>query len=106
MVKIICPECHSHDIVKKGFRYNASGKKQKFQCKKCKTWFVFDDGFKGMRKPKEVIVKAIHQINDGLSLSKVKNQLYQHENISVSRAGILYWVKKYSSYIKKTSSRL
>jgi len=56
-----------------------------------------------MRKPKEAIVKAIHQINDGLSLSKVQNHLYQHDNLKVSRAGILYWVKKYSGLIKKKS---
>jgi len=102
--KIRCPECRSHDIARKGFRYNQSGKKQKYQCTSCKFWFVYDDGFKRMRKSKEAIVRAIHQVNDGLSLSKVKNHLYQHDNVSISRAGILHWVKKYSKVIKKTSS--
>jgi len=58
-----------------------------------------------MRKPKEAIVRAIHQLNDGLSLSKVKNHLHQHDKVDISRAGILYWVKKYSDLIKKTSPR-
>jgi len=98
---IICPNCNSSKVAKKGFRYNQCGKKQKYQCTECKTWFVYDDGFKRMRKPKEAIVKAIHQINDGLSLSKVQNHLYQHDNLAVSRTGILYWVKKYSDLIKK-----
>ena len=70
MVKIMCSKCHSNDIAKKGFRYNQSGKKQKYQCTECKAWFVYDDGFKRMRKPKEAIVRAIHQVNDSMSLSK------------------------------------
>jgi len=103
MVSIRCPKCKSETIARKGFRHNQSGKKQKYQCTKkdCKTWFVYDDGFKRMRKPKEAIVRAIHQLNDGLSLSKVKNHLHQHDNVDISRAGILYWVKKYSDVIKK-----
>ena len=89
-----CDYCGSSDVVKKGFRHNKSGKKQKFQCTKCKAWFVYDDGFKRMRKPKEAITRALHQINDGMSLSKVQNHFFQHDNIKVSRAGILYWIKK------------
>lgn len=107
MTSIRCPKCKSDTAARKGFRQNQSGKKQKYQCTKkdCKTWFVYDDGFKRMRKPKEAIVRAIHQLNDGLSLSKVKNHLYQHDDVEISRSGILYWVKKYSDLIKKTSSR-
>ena len=100
-----CPNCKSKDIRKRGFRINKIGKKQKYQCYECKKWFVEDDGFKRMRKPKEAIVRAIHQLNDGLSLSKVKNHLHQHDKVDISRAGILYWVKKYSDLIKKTSPR-
>lgn len=107
MTSICCPKCKSNAVARKGFRHNQSGKKQKYQCTKkhCKTWFVYDDGFKRMRKPKEAIVRAIHQFNDGLSLSKVKNHLHQHDNVDISCPGILYWVKKYSDHIKKTSSR-
>lgn len=105
MTSIRCPKCKSTSISRKGFRYNESGKKQKYQCgiKRCKAWFVYDDGFKGMRKPKEAIVRAIHQYNDGLSLSKIQNHLHQHDNVDVTPAGILHWVKKYSDLIKKNS---
>lgn len=108
MVSIRCPKCKSYSVARKGFRYNKSGKKQKYQCtiKNCKTWFIYDDGFKRMRKPKEAIVRAIHQFNDGLSLSKIQNHLYQHDNVDVSCPGILYWVKKYSDLIKKNSTRM
>ena len=102
---IKCPACHSKDTARKGFRYNKSGKKQKYRCGTCKAWFVFDDGFKRMRKSPEVVVRALHMLNDGLSLSKVKNHLWQHDNVKISRSGILYWTKKFSGLIKKTSSR-
>jgi len=106
-MKIICIFCKgSSNIVKAGFRNNKLGKKQRYLCNDCDHLFVPDDGFRKMKTPKELVVKAIHQYNDGLSLSKVKNHLHQHENIDRSRVAVLSWVKKYSSAIKKTSSRL
>jgi len=89
-------------IVKQGFRYNHTGKKQKYQCRECGSYFVEDDGFKGMRFRPKIITRAIHMHVDGLSLSKVRNHLYQHDNVSVSRWSISKWGKKYSDAIKKT----
>ena len=106
MKESTCPKCHSDSVAKKGFRYNKSGKKQKYQCTQCEHWFIYDDGFKRMRTPKEAIVRGIHQYNDGLSLSKVQNHLQQHDNIKVTRPAILYWIKKFTKEIKKTSTRI
>ena len=101
---IICNYCKtSKGVVRSGFRYNQSGKKQKYLCNECNRLFVPNDGFWKMKTKKELVVKAIHQYNDGLSLSKVKNHLYQHENVDRSRTSVLRWVKKYSLDIKKTS---
>lgn len=106
-MKVFCFFCNkSSNIVKAGFRCNKVGKKQRYMCNNCSRSFVPDDGFRKMKTPKELIVKAIHQYNDGLSLSKVKNHLNQHENISRSRVSVLNWVKKYSADLKKTSYRL
>lgn len=106
-MKVFCVFCDkSSNIVKAGFRINQTGKKQRYSCNNCNRSFVPDDGFRKMKTSKELIVKAIHQYNDGLSLSKVKNHLNQHENTSRSRVAILSWVKKYSAALKKTSYRL
>lgn len=106
-MKICCVFCgKSSNIVKAGFRFNNTGKKQRYLCNNCRRLFVPDDGFRKMKTSKELVVKAIHQYNDGLSLSKVKNHLYQHESTSRSRVAILSWVKKYSAILKKTSYRL
>ena len=95
-----CPNCFSDEITKQGYRRNKIGKKQKYRCEKCKTWFVIDDGFKRMRFKKEIIAKAIHQHIDGFSLFKVQYHLWQHEGIKVSRKTILLWERKYSNFLK------
>lgn len=105
-MKIICVFCKSSKFVRAGFRYNKLGKKQRYACKNCGRLFVPEDGFRKMKTPKELIAKAVHQYNDGLSLSKVKNHLHQHENIARSRVAILKWVNKYSDALKKTSYHL
>ena len=95
-----CSVCGSIDISRKGFRKNKSGKKQKYQCYDCKKWFVEDDGFKGMRFKPKVIVRAIHMHEDGMSLSKVQNHLWQHDNTKVTRWAVSLWIKRYSNFLK------
>ncbi len=101
-----CPFCGSLDIAKKGFRKNKSSKKQKYQCYDCKKWFVKDDGFKRMRFKPETISRAVHQHEDGFSLSKVQNHLWQHDGIKVTRWTISQWKKKYSIFFGSNSSRV
>lgn len=100
-----CPNCHAFDIVKRGKRYNKSGIKQLYRCNKCRSVFVEPDGFERMRFKKEKIVRAIHMHEDGLSLSKVKTHLWQHDNVKVTRWTISEWTKKYSLFLKSDSSR-
>jgi len=99
----ICEHCRSNNAVRKGFRYNASGKKQKFFCNSCGKWFIHDDGFKRMRINPKHIVRALHEYGDGASLKKVREHLAQHDNVKVTRWAIRKWIVKYSSLLKKTS---
>lgn len=98
---MICEYCDSKEVVKKGFRHNASGKKQKYFCRNCERWFVENDGFKRMRTDPKVIARAIHQYADGFSLGKVKNHLHQHDDTDISRWAIRKWVVKYEHLLKK-----
>lgn len=95
-----CPKCKSKDVRKRGFRINKIGEKQKYQCYKCKKWFVEDDGFKRMRYNKKDIARAIHLHNEGLSLFQVKDHLWQHDGVKVTRETINRWTKKYSVFLK------
>lgn len=86
--------------MKRGFRYNKVGKKQKYLCRDCQQWFVKDDGFKRMRyKPKD-IVRVVSLRNDGLSLLRTQDHIWQHDGVKVTRRTISQWTKKYSSFLK------
>jgi len=95
-----CLNCKSKNLMKRGFRYNKVRKKQKYLCRDCKKWFVEDDGFKRMRhKPKD-IVRVISLRNDGLSLLRTQDHIWQHDGVKVTRRTISQWTKKYSSFLK------
>lgn len=95
-----CPFCKNSKVLKQGFRKNENAKKQKFQCVKCEKWFVKKDGFERMRHNKKDIVRAIHLHNEGLSLFQVKDHLWQHDGVKVSRETIREWCNKYSVFLK------
>jgi len=99
-MKTKCQFCKKLSAVKQGYRKNKVGKKQKYQCLKCKKWFVEDDGFKRMKHKSKIITRAVHMHNDGLSLFQVQYHLYQYDNVKVSREAIRLWVKKYSIFLK------
>ena len=100
-VNMNCDYCKSSNVVKKGFRHNASGKKQKWFCHECEQWFVVDDGFKRMRTKPEFIVRALHEYADSASLAKVKEHLKQHDGVKITRWAIRQWVVKYACLLKK-----
>ena len=103
MTSFNCPNCKAPDIVKRGKRHNQSGAKQLYRCNDCRSTFVEPDGFERMRHKPEDIVRAIHQYNDGLTLYKVKNHLWQHDAVKVTRKTIGDWTKKYSNFLKSAS---
>ncbi len=95
-----CLYCNSSSVVKRGMRYNDLGVKQRFLCNDCGGSFVEHDGFEHMRHHKEDIVRAIHDYEDGLSMAKVQNHLWQHDNVKIARKTIYGWIKKYSVFLK------
>jgi len=95
-----CPKCKSENISKRGKRYNKSGEKQLYLCNKCKRKFVEQNGFERMRNKKEIISRAVHLHNEGLSLFQVKDHLWQHDGVKVTRETINRWTKKYSLFLK------
>lgn len=97
---INCPFCKNESILKQGLRKNKVGKKQKYQCKNCKKWFVERDGFERMRYKPKIISRAIHMHNDGMSLFDVTTHLWQYDGVKVTRMTINNWVKKYSVFLK------
>lgn len=95
-----CIFCKSTNVVKNGKRKRKVRIKQSYLCMDCAKQFVEVDGFERMRHKPKIIVRAIHMHEDGLSLSKVQNHLWQHDNVKVSRETISNWVQKYSIFLK------
>lgn len=102
---IICEFCKSQKIVRAGFRYNKSGKKQRYECNKCNSSFVVDDGFKKMKHKPEIITEACSCYKRGMSLKDAKEHLIEYRDTNVSRKTILMWVRKYSRLLKKFSDK-
>ena len=106
LVRIMyCIFCKSKNIVKNGKRKRKVKTKQSYLCLNCKRQFVEADGFERMRHTPKIIVRAVHMHEDGMSLSKVQNHLWQHDNIKVTRWTISEWTKKYSIFLKSASSK-
>lgn len=98
-----CPKCEALDTVKRGKRYNQSGSKQLYRCNECHSTFVEPDGFERMRHTPEDITRAVHMHNDGMSLFKTKNHLWQHDGVKITRKTISDWTKKYSLFLKSST---
>lgn len=105
MASFNCPKCNASDIVKRGKRYTMSKVKQLYRCNECRSTFVEPDGFERMRHKPQDIVRAVHQHEDGLSLFKTQTHLWQHDGVKVTRKTISDWTKKYSSFLKSTTSK-
>ena len=103
MASFKCPNCGASDIVRRGKRYNQFRVKQLYRCNECRSTFVEPDGFERMRHSPEDITRAVHQYQDGFPLHKVKNHLWQHDGVKVSRWTISQWHKKFSIFLKSNT---
>jgi len=96
---IKCYFCKSSEkIVKSGFRYNASGKKQKYQCNKCHRLFVPHDAFWKMKHRPEIIAEALSCKKRGMSYEEIGKHFYEYDKADISGVSVYNWVKKYGNY--------
>ncbi|MEW5980692.1 MAG: hypothetical protein AB1898_33400 [Acidobacteriota bacterium] len=96
-----CPHCGSSHTKKAGKLKNKYLTKQGYKCHDCKRFFVERDGFEDMTYPKEIIVAVLHLFVEGLSLSKIRDYMYQHHGYKPADSTILDWVKKYSKIVRE-----
>jgi putative transposase len=104
-----CPSCKSENIVKQGLRHNKYGNIQKFQCRDCNKWFVFNLGFEKMRASPQVITSAMQLYFSGESLRNVTAFL-KLQGVKVSHVAVYKWIKKYvklmENYLEKITPQL
>lgn len=95
-----CPFCKSKNIIKWGFRYNCTTKKQRWKCLDCGKLFTLDDGFFKMKHKREVITCCIDLYMNGMSLRKAVNHFNQFSDYQVSHQSVLNWIRKYARQLK------
>ena len=96
-----CPHCGSSRTIRAGKKRNKYVTKQGYRCKDCRRFFIERDGFEDMVYPKEIIVLVLHLFVEGLSLSKIREIVYQHHGYRPSDGSILNWVRRYAKLVKK-----
>jgi len=103
---IKCPYCGSADRTwRKGWRYNASGKKQNWWCNSCERRFTIDDGFWKMKHRPEVIAEACSSYKRGMSFNAVSKHFKEYDKADICSATVYNWVQKYSRMTKKFTDK-
>jgi len=97
-----CIFCKSSEhIVKAGFRYNKSGKKQRYWCNNCEERFVPNDGFWKMKYNPQIIVEAISCRKRGMPYNEVSKHFREYDKGNICSASVYNWVKKYGNVLRK-----
>jgi putative transposase len=104
-----CPNCNSDNISKYGIRKTKAGSIQRYVCKDCAKWFVFNAGFERMRASPQVITSAMQLYFSGESLRNVTAFL-KLQGVKVTHVAVFKWIKKYvklmESYLEKITPQL
>ena len=96
-----CIFCKSPEhIVKAGFRYNQSGKKQRYWCNNCEERFVPNDGFRKMKHKPEVITEAISCRKRGMPYHEVSKHFREYDKANICPATAYNWVQKYGKILR------
>jgi putative transposase len=95
-----CPICKSESIVKHGLRKTKYGSIQRYICKSCGHWFVFNLGFEKMRATPQVITLAMQLYFSGESLRNVQKFL-RLQGIQISHVAVYKWIRKYIALMEK-----
>jgi putative transposase len=96
----LCPICNSPNFVKHGLRHNSYGDLQRYLCKNCGRWFVFNLGFERMKVSPQVITSAMQLYFTGESLRNVQKFL-RLQGVQVSHVTVYKWIGKYVALMDK-----
>lgn len=83
MESVICPKCHSENIVKSGI----INQRQRFLCKECKYYFTVSK--LGKQIDSYYVIKALQLYIEGVSYREIERIL------GISHVSVMNWVKKY-----------
>jgi len=95
-----CTMCGSRNLIKHGVRHNKYGNLQRYLCKNCGKWVVFNLGFEKMKASPQVITSAMQLYFSGESLRSTQKFL-KLQGVRVSHVAIYKWIAKYVTLMEK-----
>ncbi len=105
--QIICPNCKSKEVVKRGhIETKIIGKRQRYYCKSCNKKFIPQDPFYRMRNSPEKITCALDLFYRGLSTREVQNHFKAFFPHNSDHSSILRWIWKYNTRIANYTDNL
>lgn len=104
--ELLCPSCHSIEVVRDGRRKTSRGVTQRFTCKLCSYRFVHESAFIKTKSTPEAITASIDLYFKGCSLHKIQDHLAQFYDVHVSHVAVLKWVRKYTDLMKRYTDGL
>lgn len=94
-----CPNCEKVDeLVKNGLRKTATGKVQKYHCKRCDNYFSETGEPKAQYKPK-LIFYTLEQYNRGYSVKQAKAKTGKKYKHSPPLSTIYSWIDRYEDIL-------
>ncbi|MCH7568540.1 MAG: DDE-type integrase/transposase/recombinase [Nanoarchaeota archaeon] len=105
--KVICPNCSSTSIIKRGKRKTDNrGLIQRYGCKDCSKRFVKDEGFWKMKNNPHKVTLCLDLFYRGISTRKVQEHLQAFYPQNSSNVSIYKWIVKYSKMIHGFTNNL
>lgn len=104
--QIICSNCKSQEVVKRGFFQTANGKQQRYYCKSCNKKFIEQTPFYRMRNTPNKITLCLDLFYRGVSTRQIQSHLQAFYPHNSSWVTIYKWVIKYSKKISKFTDNL
>ena len=93
-----CTACGATERTKAGTK----GGKQVYRCKSCKRRYVHAEiGFQKNKYPPDIVAGSLNMLMSGMSYRQVEDHVSCCFGVHVSHTTIFYWVKKYTTLIKK-----
>jgi putative transposase len=106
ILSLACPDCGSKgNIVKHGKRRTGFGEIQRYYCKPCQKWFVYNLGFKRMKASPQAITESMQLYFTGESLRNVQKFL-RLQGVNVSHVAVYKWIQKYVSLMEQYVERI
>jgi len=98
MDKIMCQECNSSNIIKKGTRKNKNQTIQRYKCKTCSKIFT-QKGLKHKSYPAKIILNAISNYNLGNTLERAAKLINSRFKTNITPKNVQLWVNEFKEQL-------